>query len=276
MPERPVLVESRTTRVRAGRYGNLLYNFHDDTIGRALDLYGEWAQGECDLLAGLLRPGDVVADVGANVGTHMLFFSAIVGDGGCVYAFEPQHEIFQIMAGNAALNGRRNVRAIRAAVGRSAGAAAFTLPDYEVAANFGEVSLLDPVEDGRASETTPVMTIDSLNLPSLALLKIDVEDMELAVLQGAETTIGKHTPVIYAENRGPAQSFRVTSWLLARGYRIFWHAAVAFNADNFAGETLNIFGDAIEHNILCLPHGDTRVPAQLPEIVDPSQYLGRT
>jgi FkbM family methyltransferase len=269
---RPVLAQSGITRLREGRYGYYLYNFHDDTIGRAVELYGEWAEAECALLRPYLREGDVVLDVGSNIGTHMLFFASVVGPGGRVYAFEPQHEIFQIMAGNAALNGLRNVRAIRAAVGDQHGELSYAVPDYAMPDNFAAFSFTSPRTTEGVQETAAVITIDELELQRADLIKIDVEGMELPVLRGAEQTLARCRPVIYAENTDAGRSVHVATWLLERGYRIYWHIAQAYNANNFAAEEENIFGSATEPNILCIPAGDERVP-DLPQLVDPARYL---
>ena len=269
---RPILAQSAITRLREGRYGYYLYNYHDDTIGRAVDLYGEWAEAECALLRDYIGEGNVVLDVGANIGTHMLFFANVVGPTGRVYAFEPQHEIFQIMAGNAALNGLRNVRAIRAAVGDRHGELRYAQPDYAVADNFAAFSFTSPRTTEGVHETAPVMTVDEMELERVDLIKIDVEGMELPVLVGAEQTLARCTPVIYAENTDAGRSVTVATWLLDRGYRIFWHIAKAYNADNFASEEENIFGSAVEPNILCIPPNSDRVP-NLPQLVDPADYL---
>jgi hypothetical protein len=64
---------------------------------------GEWYQSEMDLLATRIKPGDVVIDVGANIGCQTLFFATMVGSNGLVIAFEPQHYSFQLLCANVAL-----------------------------------------------------------------------------------------------------------------------------------------------------------------------------
>jgi hypothetical protein len=44
----------------------------DATIGRSLERYGEFAEGENERMAIYLRPGDVAIDIGANLGTTVL------------------------------------------------------------------------------------------------------------------------------------------------------------------------------------------------------------
>ena len=93
----------------------MIFNVHDQHIGRSLDLYGEWAESELELLGLFIKPGDLVVDVGANIGTHTVFFAQRAGATGQVYALEPQRIVFQSLCANLALNGLLNVRAFHAA-----------------------------------------------------------------------------------------------------------------------------------------------------------------
>lgn len=61
----------------------------------------------------------------------------------------------------------------------------------------------------------PSLTIDSLNLPELDFMSLDVEGYEEKILRGAERTIEKFRPVIAAENAGGG----VVSFLNAFGYK---------------------------------------------------------
>ena len=103
------------------RHGAILFNQQDTFVGRSLDLYGEWCEAEIDLLAQVLKPGDVVLDVGANIGSQTVPFAKFVGDSGRVVAFEPQRLVFQNLCANLALNALRNVVTYDAGVGKDAG-----------------------------------------------------------------------------------------------------------------------------------------------------------
>lgn len=59
----------------------------------------------------LLPKGAVVVDIGAHVGPHAIALAHQVGPTGRVYAFEPQRTLFNLLCGNAALNGYYNVKA---------------------------------------------------------------------------------------------------------------------------------------------------------------------
>lgn len=82
------------------RYGPMTVPKEDAVIGRALALYGEWAQSEIDLIARFLKEGDTVLDVGACVGTHSLAFDNFVGTTGKVIAFEASPTNFALLSQN--------------------------------------------------------------------------------------------------------------------------------------------------------------------------------
>jgi hypothetical protein len=58
----------------------------DAVAGRA----GDWETLQTEILQMFLKPGDVVLDVGAHIGSHAVAFARVVHPGGAVHAFEPQ------------------------------------------------------------------------------------------------------------------------------------------------------------------------------------------
>ncbi len=117
-------------RLKQCRHGQMLYNIHDMYIGRSLDLYGEFSEGEIDLFRQVVRPGAVVLEIGANIGSHTIFLAAQVGAGGAVLAFEPQRVVFQTLCANLALGSHSNVYAFQQAVGAAAGSIVVPSIDY--------------------------------------------------------------------------------------------------------------------------------------------------
>ncbi|MFH1845023.1 MAG: FkbM family methyltransferase [bacterium] len=248
------------------RHGSLLYNLHDAHIGRSLQLYGEWAEGEMKLLGQLLRPGDLVLDVGANIGTHTLFFARTVGKNGTVLAFEPQRIVFQTLCANVALNSLLNVHTFHAAVGAKNDSVVVPPIDYETTMNFGGVSL----GSHREGEIVPMLPLDDLDLPACRLLKIDVEGMELAVLQGAQRLIETAKPIVYLENNDPERSGILIAHLLELGYVLYWHFSPFYNADNYFANTNNVFGNIVDVNMLAV----TRQVAGLIPVTGPDDTAG--
>jgi FkbM family methyltransferase len=236
-------------RTKVCRYGTMVYNVNDCYVGRSLDLYGEYSEGEVALFRQIVRPGDAVLDIGANIGTHTLFFARQVGTTGAVFAVEPQRVVFQTLCANMALNNVTNAWCFPCALGTEPGDLVVPRQDYARMGNFGGVSL-SGVKDG---ERVPVMTVDGLNVPRCRLIKLDVEGAEECVLRGAVRTIERDKPAIYAENDREERSDGLVRFIASLGYELFWHRPPLFNPNNFAKNTQNVFGAIASHNILCVP-----------------------
>jgi FkbM family methyltransferase len=237
------------TVMKQCRHGRMVFLAHDRYIGRSLDIYGEYSELEARVFTELLRPADVVAEVGANIGAHTVHIAKLVGSGGVVLAFEPQRIIFQLLCANTALNELFHVRTHHAAVGADCGTIKVPALDYTVEHNFGGLSL----PDAEAGEDVPLLTLDSFALPALRMLKVDVEGMETEVLTGARDTISRLRPIIYLENDRQAQSKRLIETIGDLGYNMWWHLPPLFNSRNFAQTSQNIFGRTVSINLLCLP-----------------------
>jgi len=229
----------------------MLYNVHDQYIGRSLDLYGEFSEGEVDVFRQIVKPGAVILEVGANIGAHTVFLARAAGPQGRVFAFEPQRIVYQTLCANLALNSITNVTCWHAAIGRASGEVRVPTIDYTQPNNFGGVAL----GGARAGEAVPVLTIDSLGLARCALIKVDVEGMEQEVVEGAVATLGRCKPLLYIENDRREKSASLIRSLDALGYTLFWHRPPLFNPHNFAGNPDNVFGRIISTNMLCCPKG---------------------
>lgn len=70
---------------------------------------GVWDEASTRFFIQSIRPGDVVVDVGANIGYFTVLFAKLVGPSGRVYAFEPDPSNFEILERNLRLNGLDNV-----------------------------------------------------------------------------------------------------------------------------------------------------------------------
>lgn len=254
----PGIMESIT------RHGRMRYPVTDAFIGRYLDAYGEWSEEESILCQALLQPGDIVIEAGANLGAHTVALGTAVGQDGRVHAFEPQKFINELLGWNVMANGLDQVTVHRAAVGAAPGELRVPDVDYNRFGNFGGVSLVSD----RGSDSVPVITIDSLALPHLRLLKADVEGMELQVLRGAVETIRRCRPILYLENDQEHRAADLISFVLSLGYRIWHHRPSGFNPNNFRGNPRPLHEPFVSKNILCVPAEYEAVIVGLPEIID--------
>jgi FkbM family methyltransferase len=151
--------------------------------------------------------GVVALDCGANIGVHTVECGRAMHGWGEVIAFEPQEKIFYALAGNVILNNCLNVSVRHCAVGANCTLIEIPELDYLASGSFGSLELkkTDDTEFiGQKidyAKTRPVtqISIDSLRLKRLDLMKIDVERMEEEVLKGAVESIAKHVPIMIIE-----------------------------------------------------------------------------
>lgn len=136
-----------------------------------------------------LKPGDVVADVGANIGLYSVAMAKRVGRSGRVFAFEPDPDSYASLYGHAKLNETADIiEAIAAAVGQQTG-------EIEFYAGHGlESGVAGTIKSAQGRPTTvPLLSLDDYFAGRrLDLLKIDVEGYEQAVIAGATKLLGDH------------------------------------------------------------------------------------
>ena len=258
MADTPPLIDDQNVRLRQCRHGPMLYSTKDIYIGRSLDLYGEFSEGEVHFFGQVLQPGMVAIDVGANIGCHTVFMAKRVGPGGAVIALEPQRIIHQMLCANVDLNRLLNVRALHAAAGAEDGGIAVPDIDYGM--------------EGKDGKQVRVATIDGLALPACHLLKADVEGMEADVIRGATETIKAHCPALYVENDRREKSPDLIELLLGLDCRLYWHFTRLFYPDNFQGEAENVFGEVISMNMIGMPKALEQNMGDLTEITDPADW----
>jgi FkbM family methyltransferase len=264
------VLDSVTTNGLACRYGTFVFP-HDDYVGRSMERLGEYSEAEVRFLCSLLKPGDVVVEAGAHVGTITVPMAQVVGAGGRVLAFEPQVEMFDLLLQNLKTNDSY-ANGTRAALGKARGALRYS-PNLM---NTGGVAL---GADGGA--VAGVEALDGLLLDRLDLLKIDVEGMETDVLLGARATIARCRPLIYVENDRPWNAPKLLATLFALDYRVWRHEPPLYNPDNFFGcrenpwlnvVSLNLLAVPVERNPLAQTDGLIEVTADAPPLVTASRW----
>jgi hypothetical protein len=107
-PDTSKFVARDASKIKDCRHGRFMYLQNDAYIGRSLDVYGEYCEGEIDIFRQLLRPGDVAMDVGANIGALTQGMAQMVQSAGAVVTFEPQRTIYDILCNNLRLNAVTN------------------------------------------------------------------------------------------------------------------------------------------------------------------------
>lgn len=235
------------------RHGPMLTNPNDTYVGKALLLYGEYSEAECQVLLQMMfRPG-LVIEVGANMGALTVPLARHAARNGQPFlAIEPQYALYQQLCANLALNGLTNAYAQHAACGWQEGILSIPILDVNAEHNFGSVATSWNTE--QPGVLVACHTLDQLVADrSVSLVKIDVEGAEIDVLKGAGRTLAQARPLLYIENDRVELSKALIEHLWGSGYTLYWHLPPLFNPENFAGNAKNVYPRTISCNMLCVP-----------------------
>lgn len=185
---------------------------------------------EIDLVLNIaehLPAGALAIDAGANVGLVSVPLARVLSkQEGVVLAYEARRLIYYMLAGNTALSGLENLVCKQLALFEPQA----RVNDTAVTPLFGE-------EERRKHAPRPTAPIDAIQsttidregLERLDFLKIDNEDAEIAILNGAAATIERFQPIIWI-TMWPDQYGAVHGWLSARGYSMAIVGSRAFCA----------------------------------------------
>ena len=179
LAERPI-----TFRGRATTAGFTMNGSTRDVIQRFIYVFGCWEPNLTEWISGHLRAGDVVVDVGANVGYFSLLSASIVGPSGTVYAIEPVSEFSRALGEMAEQNDFTNVVRLQQAATDHTGTLDFYLaPASNLGASGTRPSSgnAEPVTV-RCAPVTDLVPMD--DWPRVRLVKIDVEGEEWSALSG--------------------------------------------------------------------------------------------
>lgn len=169
---------------------------------------------EPDLLAESfekVNPGDLVIDVGANIGNHTLFWAGICKAD--VIAVEPNRSALEILNKNLALNGLED---------------SVSVIDCAVSSRYGQGELIENQVDNmgtaalrsNSAGSIRVDTLDSI-VPeaSVSLVKVDTEGHDLDVLKGSAGLLSRARPLIYCEAENDEARVLIDQYLGSLGYR---------------------------------------------------------
>jgi FkbM family methyltransferase len=159
----------------------------DDQDSMELALNGIYGPTETDLIRKLVKSGDIVVDVGANIGYFTLIFAQLVGEHGKVLAFEPDNKLFRILEANIQNNGYKNVTLFRKGLSDQNTSAILYLDKYNNLDNriYASSSAAEEVEiqlvklDDFISEYTS----------HVDLIKIDIQGAEGLAFRGMQNVI---------------------------------------------------------------------------------------
>jgi len=211
------------------------------------------------VLRSLLQRGDTFIDVGANTGVISLVASRWVGPTGRIYSFEPSSREHANLLANVMQNAARNVTPVRAAVTSACGSATLRVaPSSHAGLNTIGGAFAYTGVDAERLESVETVTLDAFaerhSIDRLAVIKLDVEGAEAAVLQGSRRLLEDQRPAIITEVMGRSLVANGTtvesleSLLRDSGYQLF-----VVNDSTATLESVPTLDGIDEQNIIALP-----------------------
>jgi protein O-GlcNAc transferase len=184
-----------------------------------LEEQGDWFEPEMPFARQLVQPGWTVVDVGASFGCYTVAFANAVGEQGHVHAVEPHPASVEALQRTIAGLVKPQVCQVHPCA-----LAAASGDGWLARAQYPELGYLEL--DGSHDEQVPVSvsTLDALatGLSRVDMIKIDVEQGLLAVLQGAKSVLRTNSPVIqFALRERGEVNHRACDLLMRYGYHLY-------------------------------------------------------
>jgi len=140
-----------------------------------------------EMFRNVVKEGDVVLDLGANLGYYTLLAARLVGQKGKVYAFEPEPVNYNLLLKNIELNGYDNIVAVQKAVSNVAGKVRLFLDEKDTGAH----TIYQP------GDKTEIIEVESVTLDEffkdkkhpINVIKMDIEGAEMAALSEMDRII---------------------------------------------------------------------------------------
>ena len=183
--------EDKIFNIRNAKF--YLPNYPEDCISQCI-VGGKnyWDRVALELIDKYLSDNSVILDIGANVGSHTLYW-AIERKAKKVYSFEPFTQTFEILKTNINLNNLNDTVTISNKGLSNESCHAKVKSFWQK--NIGGTSFIKDAEGDYE-----FVSLDSLKIPEkIDLIKIDVEGHEMDVLEGAIQTIFNNKPIIVIE-----------------------------------------------------------------------------
>ena len=189
-------------------YGKFIVDRHCAFQAEALVKTGRThIEGELSnifVIADRLPDNAIIIDGGTNIGFFTIPVAQRTRNRNIkIIGFEPQRQMFQALGGSLVLNGYDHVFLHNCGLGSALGRAQLPPIDYSAPQDFGTVQISEvsdlKEESWMRDRLVDVISIDSMNLPRLDFLKLDIEGYEIPALIGGLQTIARHRPWMWIE-----------------------------------------------------------------------------
>ena len=178
-------------------------DLRDKGLSPHMLLQGYWELWVTSALARLTKPGKLAIDIGANIGYYTMLLADAVGPRGKVLAFEPNPRLANMLRASVGANGFGDRADVRDDAVGNTDAGQMTLAIPRNSPQNAAVIYSDDQKQGFKNEFGDQMqftqvksvTLDSLNLVNVDMVKIDVEGAEYNIWRGMQKTIDNNPDI---------------------------------------------------------------------------------
>jgi len=160
-----------------------------DSLFRDISVLGVWEPLQTEIVKKIIKNGNIVLDLGANIGYYTLILSKLVGNEGKVYSFEPDPKNFALLKKNIEINNYQNILFTQKAISNKKG----TLRLYLSTTNPGDHRIFNVGDNRNFIEIESIRLDDWLDKlqDKINFIKIDIQGAEGKAIEGMTTIIQK-------------------------------------------------------------------------------------
>lgn len=207
------------------RFNELYWLDKNNYLDQCIIRDGYFEKNSTNATLQLVKKGDIVFDVGANIGYYSVLLAKLVGPKGRVFSFEPTNYFSQVLKKNIEVNNSYNVETFNLGLSDKA-------QDLEIHIDGPSATLHDSVSAPYTnSEIIKLVPLDDfikqIDLERLDFIKIDVDGHEPFFFLGSGKTLEKFNPIILLEIshlhylRAGFTAWDFYDFLKTRNYRIY-------------------------------------------------------
>ncbi len=193
---------SKSKLIEKGMPRNLYKTVHGDLfwldpvkyLDKCIIKTGSFERKSTELFKKVIKEGDTVIDVGANIGYYSVISSRLVGENGKVIIFEPTHHYREILETNLKVNNINNAEVYNYGLSNKEGRKDIFIGDCSATLHWvGDSSAIK-------KERIKLKTfVSEQNIKKIDFVKIDIDGHEPLFLEGAWDSLEKLKPIILLE-----------------------------------------------------------------------------
>jgi FkbM family methyltransferase len=210
-----------------------------------------FTETDAAVLIHLVKRGDTVVDIGANVGWYTKILSELVGESGRVHSIEPIPPTFELLSHCVRKLHLRNVRLVKCAISANNGTATMEVPVYASGGeNYYQGRIItEPKTQSLKRFNVRTSSMDFLfrdTLSNISFVKCDVEGHEAAVITGAGRLIEHAKPSWLIEISGDpdkptSEAYQIFRYMEKQGYGGYWFDGEALHSRHPGERSINYF-----------------------------------